>query len=245
MVVTLAGDGTKVLSQNQWGTIVIPEQQAEKVQPIVPLGALITELGCTLHWTQKELKLNHPRHGRIKVSLRGRCPELGIADALELIRELEERELRRLQEQVEVMTAKLDTMVEEDQRPWLEYMKSHMNSGRKEVMWRWLATCPYTQGLPEEVKELLLEGFEISKGKEYLKKLPLTRRQGRLLLSSSSWVVHMFSGEESREGDPFRVLPQHGRALLEIDIGKSKSWDLNLWAGRTSFYFGGLQWKNR
>ena len=73
VVVTLAGDGTKVLAQNQYGTIVIPENQAEKVQPIVPLGALIADLGCTLQWSRQGLKLTHPRHGRIKVSMRGRC----------------------------------------------------------------------------------------------------------------------------------------------------------------------------
>ena len=65
-------------------------------------------------------------------------PELAITDALELIRELEEKELQNLKEQVEVMSAKLDTMVKDQRHSWTEYMKDYMVTGRKELMWKWV-----------------------------------------------------------------------------------------------------------
>ena len=74
MRVTLAGEDTRVLSQNLLCTIIVPKGKDESVQPIVPLGALVTELGCALHWTKTSLKLIHPRHGHLRVQLRNNCP---------------------------------------------------------------------------------------------------------------------------------------------------------------------------
>ena len=89
-------------------------------------------------------------------------------------------------------------------------------------MWKALRTCPFTQDLPVDVLEMMVEGFDPSKGWEYLKGLPLSRKQRKRLMSSNSWVVHLYSGEvdntsyskESLKGD---------RVLLEIDIAKSKA----------------------
>ena len=46
--VTLAGEQIKVLNQTPLGTIVVEDDQKVALQPIVPLGALISELGCSL-----------------------------------------------------------------------------------------------------------------------------------------------------------------------------------------------------
>ena len=153
VTVTLAGDGKQVLAQNPYGTIIIPEAKAEGVQPIVPLGALMTDLGCSLHWTKHSLKLVHPRHGRLKVAMKGRCPELAVTDALRLIQELEEVELNNLKNQVEMMSARLDGITDGDSRTWLELAKEYVSSGRKEVLWKMISRCPYLEMVPEEVKE--------------------------------------------------------------------------------------------
>ena len=72
VTVTLAGDDTRVLSQTPLGTIVIPESATSAVQPIVPLGALIHDLGCKLSWTRSSLRLVHPRHGALKVAIKNK-----------------------------------------------------------------------------------------------------------------------------------------------------------------------------
>ena len=48
--VTLAGEDVKLLMQNGHGTILVQEEKAT-IQPIVPLGAVIQELGYTLNWS--------------------------------------------------------------------------------------------------------------------------------------------------------------------------------------------------
>ena len=43
--VTLAGEDVKLLNQNAFGTVIVPEDENSTIQPIVPLEALISELG--------------------------------------------------------------------------------------------------------------------------------------------------------------------------------------------------------
>ena len=167
MTVSLAGDGKQVLAQNPYGTIIIPEAKAAGVQPIVPLGALMTDLGCSLRWTKHSLKLVHPRHGRLKVALKGRCPELAVTDALRLIQELEEVELNNLKNQVEMMPARLDGITDGDSRTWLELAKEYVASGRK-LLWQMISKCPHLEMVPE-VKELMMEEFDPGDGMKYLK----------------------------------------------------------------------------
>ena len=66
--VTLAGDEKSTLCQSQLGTILMPHP----TQPLVPMGALVEVLGCSVKCTPKVLKITHPKHGNLKVSLRNR-----------------------------------------------------------------------------------------------------------------------------------------------------------------------------
>ena len=56
--VTLAGDEKATLQHSQLG-ILVPSPS----QPIVPMGALVEVLGCTIKWTKTALKIWHPKHG--------------------------------------------------------------------------------------------------------------------------------------------------------------------------------------
>ena len=47
---TLAGEDTKVLRQNICGTVLVTGEGPQAVQPIVPMGALVEDLGCSLQW---------------------------------------------------------------------------------------------------------------------------------------------------------------------------------------------------
>ena len=165
------------------------------------------------------------------MTLKGRCPEVAVADALRIIKELEEVQLSQLNEQVDSLSARLQMLEEGETRTWDENFKEYVKTGRKELLWKVLMAAPYTKDLPDEVKELVAEGFQPSMGKEYVKALPLSRRERRRLLASDHWVVHLYSGSPASEGDPFRTLNKNGKVLLEIDICSSKLWDMNLVGG--------------
>ena len=159
--------------------------------------------------------------------VRNKCPEIAVTEALGLIRELELKELERLNAQVKTMSARLEMLQNEEVKSWDELLKDFLKTGKNEVMWKVLMKCPFTKDLPVEVLELVCEGFDPDGGAAYLKSLPLTRRQRKRLMSSSAWVVHLFAGEPSGREDPLRVVEKCGKVLLEIDVTNSKVWDLH------------------
>ena len=94
--VVLAGGATQSLLQNRGGTILTEGPS----QPIVPLGSLVTQLGCTVSWTPSRLTVKHPVFGKLRVKVRNGCPVVTEAEALELIQQLEEKRLSKLLSQV-------------------------------------------------------------------------------------------------------------------------------------------------
>ena len=88
-------------------------------------------------------------------------------------------------------------------RTWDENLRKFVRTGRKDLLWKVLMAAPYTKDLPDEVKELMAEGFRLDMDKEFFKALPLSRRERRRLLASDHWVVHLrsFRGtQQEREG---------------------------------------------
>ncbi|CAE7353790.1 RE2 [Symbiodinium sp. CCMP2592] len=223
--VTLAGEDVKVLRQNRQGTILVEEEQGP-VQSIVPLGAIIQELGYTLHWGPKHLKLAHPEKGPIRVKVNNNCPEVAACDALALIRELEMKQVKELTSSVNTLRARLEVLKLEEKRDWTELLKEYMSDGQRSTLLKALMKCPFTKGLPSEVQSMLLEDFNLKDGEKYLRNLPLTRRKRRALLTSSNWVVSLFMGEKDAK-DPFKMVPMAGKILLEVDMKYSKLWDFN------------------
>ena len=59
------------------------------VEPIVPLGSLITDLGCTMQWSGDHLVVHHPVKGMIPTFISGGCPMVAREEALSLIAEME------------------------------------------------------------------------------------------------------------------------------------------------------------
>ena len=88
--VTLAGEEERILRQNPQGTVLVPSVSGdgESTQPIVPMGALISELGCSLRWKPDGLHLLHPQRGHIRVQVKNNCPEVSLKEANRLIKEL-------------------------------------------------------------------------------------------------------------------------------------------------------------
>ena len=192
-------------------------------------------------------------HGPLRVSVRNKCPEVAVADALTLIRELEEKELEKLNDQVSTMVARLETLRQNDEVPWDSSFEKYLTNGMKHTLWEGIRKCPYLKDLPMEVQELLLESFEVDSGSAYLKNLPLSRRERKRLMASTSWVVHLYAGSGSgtTSSDPMKAINRHGKVLLEIDVCNSRLWDLHkpngayqllLWAasqGRIEDVLGG------
>eukprot|EP00439_Symbiodinium_sp_Y106_P082366 s11_g21.t1 len=73
--VTLAGDGKQQWLRTKGGTLVVPPSPggpggAEPPQSIVPLGALVESLGCSVTWSKRRgLRVVHPRLGLLKTGV--------------------------------------------------------------------------------------------------------------------------------------------------------------------------------
>ena len=229
--VTLAGEDTKELRQNVCGTVLVTQTGDQKVQPIVPMGALVEDLGCSLQWAKGTLKLRHPTKGFIKVYLNNNCPEINFREAHRLIKELENKHLALLNAQVSSLTARLEVLRKEETRSWNELMKEYVKTGSQSTMLRALMTCPFTKDLPSEVQAMVAEGFELDHGETYLKNLPLTKRKRKALMNSSSWVIQLFHDDEDNSKEPFNVINRGGKMLLRVDSRLSKPWDLHARGG--------------
>ena len=239
--VTLAGEDVRVLRQNRQGTILVQEEETQ-IQPLVPLGAVIENLGYTLHWSPRNLRLTHPTKKSVKVKIKNHCPEVAACDALNLIEELEMSQMVALNTHVESLRARLEVMKKEEKRDWTELLKEFARTGSRATLLKALLLCPFTKDLPADVHNLMLQGFDLQGREKYLKSLPLTRRKRRALMRSSSWVVSLISGGTSDKNDPFEAIPLSGKVVLEVDLEKSKLWDLHreggvyallLWAAAT------------
>ena len=235
--VTLAGEDEKILRQNPQGTILVQEEET-KVQPIVPLGALIEGLGYTLHWSPSKLRLTHPEKGTIRVRVNNHCPEVAACDALAMIRELELKQVNALNSNVETLKARLEVVKLEEKRGWTELLGEYATTGNRGSLLKVLMKCPFTKDLPTEVQALMLESFDLEKGEKYLKALPITRRHRRALMVSRKWVVNLQVDQVGGNKDPFQMIPQCGKVVLNVNPAQSKLWDLN----RPSAVYQALLW---
>ncbi|CAE7033302.1 RE2, partial [Symbiodinium sp. KB8] len=147
-------------------------------------------------------------------------------DAYALIKELEQKQVAQLSAQVDSLSARLEVMRAEERRSWNELIKDYAMTGRRSTLLRAVMLRPFTKDLSEDVQAMIVEGFEMNDGEKYLKRLPLTRRQRKSLLASKQWVVHLSSGDEFGDKDPFNVIPKAGKTILEINVKNSKHWNL-------------------
>ena len=224
--VTLAGQDTKILRQNLKGTVLVEDNESE-IQPIVPMGAVVEDLGYSLTWKKGSLRLHHPQKGTIRVEVKNRCPEISSKDAIKLIKDIENHQLAKLKENVDTLTAKLEMMRKEEQRTWDELLKEYVSSGNKATLWKMVLLCPFTKDLPEGVQSQVAEGFNPDEGRRYLQQLPLPRRKRRLLMSSDRWVVNLrpYSGDGTV--DPLNAVGAGGKVIVDVDPTSSKLWDMS------------------
>ena len=101
------------------------QEESGQVQPIVPLGVLIENLGYTLHWSPTTLRLTHSLKGMVKVRIDNHCPEVAACDAFAMIHELEMKQVSSLNHNIKTLKARLEVVKLQQTREWPELLKEY------------------------------------------------------------------------------------------------------------------------
>ena len=194
--------GKKVpLKMTKGGTMV----SSEDVEPIVPLGRLVSVLGCKLEWDQQGLVLNHPQRGAIKTRDQGGCPHVRKELALSLIEELEEASEAGCQALGEAREIEQEKAEEEG---WIkEFVQNH----------------PVLSRLPNYIQEELIKiPSQTTAG------LPGVNKRRRKKWTKHGVTLHLYSG--SSEGFTLsRAVKEAGgdeSLVLEVDIKNGSEWNM-------------------
>ena len=131
MVTLASGEKTK-LKMNGAGTMLSRDPD---VEPIVPMGILVDDLGCKVEWGHDGVRVIHPTRGSLPVDARTTgCPQVTRELALQLISEWEDRPRMR--------STRLDDLNEKDEM--VRWMKDL------------LLAHPVLRRLPEHIQRRLV-----------------------------------------------------------------------------------------
>ena len=229
--VALAGDNTTSMRLTASGTLLLPPGRDGLVQPIVPMGAIIEQLGYRLVWSAGSCKLYPPDGRSIRLRVKNGCPEVVESQALTLISRLEEHklnqadELRRRAEEGKdrIRQAKLAM-----DKTWWDHTMDYVNSGDLATGNMAISTAPFFQDVPDRALSGILTpgGVEREPFWDALRAaLPhLNRRRRKALHDSKNWVVHLFAG--SKPHKPLLRLESNGAVVLELDVERSQAQNL-------------------
>ena len=170
---------------------------AEDIEPIVPLGMMISRLACTLQWTEDHLVITHPIHGQIPTTLKDGCPMVTRQVALKLIEELEREAVGGL------------FAVAPEKHPLEDWLK------------RLIQEHPAFEGLPQEVKSKLIvsprEGHLV--GNRRRRKLWKKEGGVTLYLYAGENKDYTYArAVKEAGGDP--------RKVIMVDIKNGSKWDM-------------------
>ena len=254
--VSLAGDNSTLMRLTQSGTLLLPPlERAGSVQPIVPMGAVIEQLGYSLVWSAGSCKLYPPNDKALRLRVKNGCPEVVERQALTLISRFEEHklqqveELRRRTEQGKdrIRQAKLAM-----DKTWWDHLVDYVSSPNIGSGQMAVSTAPFFQEVPDKALQGILppRGVDAEPFWDAIKRaLPhLNRRRRKALHQSKNWVVHLFAGAKSHK--PLMKLESDDTVVLELDIQRSAAqnvyndalWSLLLRAaqeGRLAAVLGG------
>eukprot|EP00438_Fugacium_kawagutii_P029791 Skav227164 [mRNA] locus=scaffold502:278286:285743:- [translate_table: standard] len=125
--VNLANGSVVTMFMTRGGVMV---SEDASIEPIIPMGALVEKLGCSLSWEEGEMQITHPVRGRLPITVCDGCPQIPRTLALSLIEELEEV----------AMAVGLKTMQFEGENQWLKKL---------------VETHEMLKSLPKDVKDEL------------------------------------------------------------------------------------------
>ena len=223
-------DGQKIgLLQTRTGTLL--NDRARDQSPIVPLGSLVQQLGCTVNWSRRQgLKVNHPVHGDIAVRMRGNCPMIDELEALKLISEIEEKNLAQLRE----ATAKgLWNQLSSTSSMWETNIGSYVATGERSQALSAMMDPAFPLNMSTATDRFSFAGptnLDLSDdaGINYLKALPVNRKTRRRL-HQTRWIVHLYDGKNQTTASCLRQLESETTTVLEIDLQRSKVLNMKGW----------------
>ena len=176
------------------GKVIIGE---EGVEPIVPLGHLVSKLGCSLQWTQDELVVVHPVRGQIHTILKDGCPMISKKLAMKLIQEIEEKQegsIRSLREEEDPMMKWMQRLVEEH---------------------------PVFQSLPVDVKSMLVVKPRVHNICGNRRRRKLWKREGGVTVYLYSGEKTGYTYERAA-----KELGGDQRKVVQVDIKNGNKWDM-------------------
>ena len=101
------------------------------MQPILPMGAIIEQLGYKLVWSAGSCKL-YPADGKsLRLRVKNRCPELVQSQALTLISRLEEHKMQQVEElrrRTEEGKDRIRQAKIAMERTWWDHLVEHVSS---------------------------------------------------------------------------------------------------------------------
>ena len=237
VTVSLATGEETTLKQNPGGTLLNEDLESS---PILPMGQLVTLLGCSVHWTPSRLVVQHPVHGKLRVRMKGFCPVLPVSQALELISELEAARLKRFENSIEDLRKQVRMIREQgrDGWSWQQHLRSLCEDGTRTSMAGFLHRCPTFAGVDAEALLGIPEGVPCDPrdGWKLLKSAPWSRAKRKQMYQSDGWVVHLFAGDEKTSDSKAQSIMRTSfwqqalsgsEVLVEVDITATRSMDLN------------------
>ncbi|CAE7207787.1 unnamed protein product [Symbiodinium sp. CCMP2592] len=228
VTVNLAGGESISLRMNAAGTILVPINSmtaASSTLPIVPLGALVNQLGYTMTWGKTKCKLEGKNGEVIVLRVRDGCPEVTEQEALKLISQLEDVRLEELRENTKDTRTRVKAAALAMERTWFDYLLSYIDGGMSSQALKAVESAPFLQEVPRECKAGLVDAVPEANGWQALKGLEhLNRKTRKRLWASDKWLVHLYAGKADRR--EFRHLEGHGYTILELDIERGITHDV-------------------
>ena len=234
--VSLATGEERRLPQNPGGTLL---SEDGRDATILPMGQLVTLLGCRVSWTPSKLTVVHPVHGKLQVRLRGHCPVLPVTQALSLISELEQKRMESFEKTVQDLQLQVKALKEKGMQGWSweQHLRAFAEQGDRTHLAGLLHKNPVFStvkaeallGVPEDVPLGSRDGWNLLKG------MPWSRAKRKAMHQSDGWVVHLFSGDERAERGKSRLEMKKSfwsdaltgnDVLVEVDVTTSRSLDL-------------------
>ena len=167
------------------GTLLTQQQ----VQEIIPVSKML-EAGYQLQWTKEGgCKVEHPRHGRLPITMVQGCPTIDPGWGSTMMEEIEELEMKKAKIRA-ILTEGI--LAETDEEKQLAELR---------------AMFP-------EVPLRILERVPGEKNWD-VNQVPLNRRQRRKLQKASSIIINMFAGANTER---WKVLEKGSVAVLSIDL---------------------------
>ena len=165
----------------------------------MPLGKVV-RLGYKVKWEGETFELWNPVNGRVEVELEAGCPTVDLKVANNMIAELEKFEI--------------------DMNRRVAALRAGNPANLAPSVWKWLVDL--RSMWPEAPDELIAR--VIPTGRWSGDQVPLNRRQRQRILSSSSVILHLFSGPDQAWWR--KQLDSNTRTVVCIDKSVDAAQDL-------------------